>query len=89
MKLNNKAQALVEYILIIALISIIAISLVKIFGGYLKDSITKTSCNVAGLEYVAGKKAGQGSCKDKELDELFDEDDEIPDHEKDKDLEDE
>lgn len=69
---NNKGQALVEYILIIALMSIIIISLVKYFGGYLKDAITKTSCNVAGLEYIAGDKAGEGSCKD-DYDEIFDE----------------
>ena len=43
--MNNKGQALVEYILIIALMSILIISLVKYFGGYLKDAITKTSCN--------------------------------------------
>lgn len=61
---NNKGQALVEYILIIALMSIIIISLVKFFGGYLRDAITKTSCNVAGLEYVAGDKAGDGVCSD-------------------------
>ena len=61
---NSKGQALVEYILIVALMSIIIISLVKYFGGYLKDAITKTSCNVAGLEYVAGEKAGEGSCED-------------------------
>lgn len=73
---NNKAQALVEYILIIALMSIIIISLVKYFGGYLKDSITKTSCNVAGLEYVAGEKSGEGACKDISLDEIFDDLDE-------------
>lgn len=70
---NNKGQALVEYILIIALMSIIIISLVKYFGGYLKDSITKTSCNVAGLEYVAGEKAGDGSCNDPATD-FFEED---------------
>ena len=74
MKLNNKAQALVEYILIIALISIIAISLVKIFGGYLKDSITKTSCNIGGMEYVKGQKAGEGYCQDK-TDEILNKDD--------------
>lgn len=61
---NSKGQALVEYILIIALMSIIIISLVKYFGGYLKDSMTKTHCNIAGLEYVEGDKPGQGSCKD-------------------------
>ncbi len=67
---NTKGQALVEYILIIALMSIIIISLVKYFGGYLKDAITKTSCNIAGLDYVAGEKAGEGNCKD-EYDEML------------------
>lgn len=70
---NSKGQALIEYILIIALMSIIIISLVKYFGSYLKDSITKTSCNVAGLEYVAGDKAGEGTCKDSSMD-FFEED---------------
>ena len=65
---NNKGQALVEYILIIALMSILIISLVKFFGGYLRDAITKTSCNVAGLEYVAGDKAGDGVCSDETKD---------------------
>ena len=35
MRLNNKGQALVEYVLIIALISVLAISLVTFLGGYL------------------------------------------------------
>ena len=39
-KLNNRGQALVEYVLIITLIVVVAISAVKIFGGRLKDSIT-------------------------------------------------
>lgn len=69
---NKKGQALVEYILIIALMSIIIISLVKFFSGYLKDAITKTSCNIAGLEYVAGSKAGDGICDDN-LDNFFEE----------------
>lgn len=62
--MNKNGQALIEYILIIALMSIIIISLVKYFGGYLKDSLTKTSCNIAGLEYVQGEKTGEGYCKD-------------------------
>ena len=41
--MNKRGQALVEYILIIALISVIAIALVNYLGGYLKDAITKTS----------------------------------------------
>lgn len=62
MRLNKKGQALVEYVLIIALISVVIIGIVNSFGGYLKDAITKTSCSVAGQEYVAGDKAGSGYC---------------------------
>ena len=61
--LNKKGQTLVEYVLIIALISVITIALVNYFGGYLKDSITKTSCSMIGQEYVAGEKPGDGKCK--------------------------
>ncbi len=62
---NKKGQALVEYVLIIALISVVIIGLVNVFGGYLKDAMTKTSCNLTGQEYVKGQKAGEGYCKDK------------------------
>lgn len=48
---NRKGQALVEYVLIIALISVIAISLVTLLGGYLKDAMTKSSCALVGEEY--------------------------------------
>ena len=51
MKINNKGQALVEYVLIIALISVLAISLVSLLGGYLKDSMTKSSCEIVGQIY--------------------------------------
>ncbi len=61
--MNKNGQALVEYILIIALVSVLAIALVNYFGGYLKDSITKTSCSMIGQEYVAGDKPGDGQCK--------------------------
>jgi len=60
---NRKGQALVEYVLIIALISVIIIGIINTFGGYLKDSITKTSCGIAGQEYVEGDKVGEGYCK--------------------------
>ena len=61
--MNKKGQALVEYILIIALVSVLAIALVNYFGGSFKDSITKTSCSMIGQEYVAGEKPGDGKCK--------------------------
>ena len=64
MRLNNKGQALVEYVLIIALISVLAISLVTFLGGYLKDSITKSSCSLVGQVYEKGDKPGEGKCVD-------------------------
>ncbi len=63
--MNNKAQALVEYVLIIALISVIAISLVNFLGGYLKDAVTKSSCSLVNEVYVKGDKPGEGYCKEK------------------------
>lgn len=63
---NNKGQALVEYVLIIALISVITVSIVNFFGGYLKDAITKSSCAMVGQVYVEGEKAGEGKCENAE-----------------------
>lgn len=64
--LSNKGQALVEYVLIIALVSVVIIGLVDFFGGYIKDSITKTSCSLVDEEYVnENNKPGEGTCKEK------------------------
>lgn len=61
--MNNKGQALVEYLLIIAVISVIIVSVVKILGGYLSDSMTKSSCNLVDKTYVEGDKPGEGRCQ--------------------------
>lgn len=63
--MNKKGQALVEYVLIIALISVVIIGLVNTFGGYLKDAMTKSSCSLIDEEYVKGEKVGEGYCTDK------------------------
>lgn len=63
-ELKNRGQALVEYVLIIALISVLAISLVSLLGGYLRDAITKSSCGLVDQVYQAGEKSGEGYCKD-------------------------
>ncbi|MBE6160795.1 MAG: hypothetical protein E7158_01050 [Firmicutes bacterium] len=68
--IDNRGQALVEYVLIIAIISVITITLVSYFGGYLKDSVTKTACSLVDQEYVKGKKPGDAYCKDKEIEEM-------------------
>lgn len=65
MRLNNKGQALVEYLLIIAVISVVVVSLVKLLGGYLQDSVTKSSCPLLDKVYVEGSKPGEGQCVDK------------------------
>ena len=62
MKTNNKGQALVEYVIIIGLITVLAVALVTYFGGYLKDAITKSSCSIVGEKYVKGEQAGEGKC---------------------------
>ena len=62
-KLNNKGQTLVEYVLIISLIAVVAIAVVKIFGGYLKDTVTKMGCDMMKKDYVEGEKIGEGYCE--------------------------
>ena len=64
-KLNNKGQALVEYLLIIAVISVVVVSVVKLLGGYLQDAMTKSSCSLVDKVYVEGAKPGEGTCVDK------------------------
>ena len=59
---NNRGQALVEYVLIVALISVITVSLVSYFGGFLKDSITKSSCSLVDKVYLEGDKPGEAKC---------------------------
>ena len=66
LKLNNKGQTLVEYVLIISLITVVAIAAVKILGGYLKDKITEVGCEIADKTYVEGESAGKGYCEGEE-----------------------
>ena len=63
--MNKKGQALIEYILIIAVVSVLIISLVNYFGGYLKDSITKTSCSLVDKVYKEGAAPGEATCVSK------------------------
>ena len=62
-KINNKGQALVEYVLIIALISIVLIGVINTFGGTLKDKITEASCAISGQTYDPGDGSVKGFCK--------------------------
>lgn len=60
--MNRKGQALVEYLLIIAVISVIIVSVLKMFGGYIQDSMTKTACALTDKIYVEGENPGEGKC---------------------------
>lgn len=60
--LTNKGQALIEYVLIVSLITVVAISIVRVFGGYLKDAITKSSCSLVDKIYIEGSTPGEGRC---------------------------
>ena len=66
LKLNNKGQTLVEYVLIISLITVVAIAAVKILGGRLKDKIPEVGCEISGKAYVEGESAGLGYCEGEE-----------------------
>ena len=61
----NKGQALVEYLLIITVVSVVAVSIISLLGGYLKDAMTKSSCNLVDKVYVEGSKPGEGTCEEK------------------------
>lgn len=71
LKMNNKGQALVEYVLIIALVAVMIIGVISTFGGVLKDKITEVSCSIAGQEYNEGDKdkTGDAFCQSTNLGE--------------------
>ena len=62
MKQNNQGQALVEYLLIIAVVAVSLLSIVKLVGGYFQDYITKSTCDLVDKVFVEGKKPGDAIC---------------------------
>lgn len=60
---NENGQALVEYVLIIAIITVALIAMVKMFGGVISDKLTESTCELTGQKYHAGDSAGEGYCK--------------------------
>lgn len=60
--MNNKGQALIEYLLIVGVVAVFIIFFVAAFGGLVKDSFTEMYCGLFDKEYVAGENEGQGRC---------------------------
>ena len=65
MKTNNRGQALIEYVLIIMLITSVTAVAVLFLGNAIKDSLTKTACNITGGTYQPGTSNGKGTCDNK------------------------
>ncbi len=59
---NQRGQALVEYLLIIIIVSTIAIAVIGFFADQITDAVTKISCNLTNTTYVEGKSPGEGKC---------------------------
>lgn len=62
--LNNKGQTLVEYVLIIAIISTFIIVMFFFLKNEFMDQITRLSCGLSGQEYHDGDKRGKGYCEE-------------------------
>lgn len=61
---NRNGQALVEYLLIIVVVSVIFLGIVKLLGGYVRDAVTKSTCELVGKTYVEGDSPGQATCEE-------------------------
>ena len=62
--LNNKGQTLVEYVLIIAIISTFIIGMFFFLKNEFMDQIIRLSCGLSGQEYHDGDKRGKGYCEE-------------------------
>ena len=60
---NIKLQTLGEYLLVVAVISLIVIGGARLFGGTMRDATTRTSCLLMGNIYIAGDEPGQAVCE--------------------------
>ncbi len=62
--MNQKGQALIEYLLIIALIILAVVGIMKLLSGHVYDLMTKVTCEISYKVYVEGDKPGEGYCAD-------------------------
>ncbi len=62
--MEKESQTFLEYIIVISVITIISLVASKLMGGYLKDTITRTSCSLVNQKYIKSNKIGQGYCEE-------------------------
>ena len=62
--LNNRGQTLVEYVLIIAIVSTFIIGMFFFLKNEFMDQITRLSCGLSGQEYHDGVRSGKCYCEE-------------------------
>jgi len=62
MKIKSNRRSIVEYVLTLSLISFLAIFITVTLGVYIKNGITKLSCQISDSTYVE-KVHGSSYCK--------------------------
>lgn len=60
--MNENGWTLRENIFLIGVVSVVTLSITNLFGGYIRDNMTKESCNLVDKMYVEGIKPGQAIC---------------------------
>lgn len=63
--MKENGWTLRDNVLLIGLVSVTALSITNLFSGYIRDNITKDSCNFVDKMYVEGLKPGQAICVNK------------------------
>lgn len=63
--MNENGWTLRDNIFLIGVVSIVTLSITNLFGGYIRDNMTKESCNLVDKMYVEGIKPGQAICVNK------------------------
>lgn len=63
--MEKNGWTLRDNIFLIGLVSAVTLSVTNLFGGYIRDNMTKDSCNFVDKIYVEGLKPGQAICVNK------------------------
>ncbi len=61
---ETKNKTLLEYIIIITVITIFFILVIKLLGGTIIDTGTKIYCSISKKQYIQGETIGEGKCID-------------------------
>lgn len=63
--MKENGWTLRDNIFLIGLVSVFTLFVTNLFGGYIRDNMTKDSCSFVDKVYVEGLKPGQAICVNK------------------------